>query len=89
VDGGKFQITGSLESPDVPILTNISSWIFIIEGILTVCVGFMGYCLLVPFPDANPEKAWGFLNKREVDFIVARVNADRAVQPHQVPEAWP
>jgi len=53
-------------------------WIFIIEGILTVCVGFMGYCLLVPFPDANPEKAWGFLNKREVDFIVARVNADRA-----------
>ena len=38
----------------------------------------MGYCLLVPFPDANPEKAWSFLNKREVDFIVARVNADRA-----------
>lgn len=56
----------------------IRSWIFIIEGILTVCVGIMGYCLLVPFPDASPEKAWGFLNKREVDFVVARVNADRA-----------
>jgi hypothetical protein len=60
------------------MLTKNPSWIFIIEGILTVCVGFMGYCLLVPFPDANPEKAWSFLNKREVDFIVARVNADRA-----------
>lgn len=38
----------------------------------------MGFIMLVPFPDANPEKAWGFLNKREVDFVVARVNADRA-----------
>lgn len=38
----------------------------------------MGYCLLVPFPDANPEKSWNFLNRREVDFIIARVNADRA-----------
>jgi MFS family permease len=53
-------------------------WIFIIEGILTVCIGIMGYFLLVPFPDANPEKAWSFLNRREVDFIIARVNADRA-----------
>lgn len=53
-------------------------WIFVIEGILTVCVGIMGYCLLVPFPDCNPEKSWNFLNKREVEFIVARVNADRA-----------
>jgi hypothetical protein len=34
--------------------------------------------ILVPFPDANPEKAWSFLNRREVDFIIARVNADRA-----------
>jgi hypothetical protein len=53
-------------------------WIFIIEGALTVLVGIMGYCLLVPFPDAQPEKSWNFLNKREIDFIVARVNADRA-----------
>lgn len=53
-------------------------WIFIIEGIMTVLVGFMGYCLLVPFPDAQPEKSWNFLNKREIAFIVARVNADRA-----------
>lgn len=59
-------------------------WIFIIEGVITVCVGIMGYIMLVPFPDANPEKSWGFLNKREVDFVVARVNADRsdvAVEP--------
>jgi len=33
--------------------------------------------MIVPFPDANPEKAWGFLNKREVEFIIARVNQDR------------
>jgi hypothetical protein len=38
----------------------------------------MGYCLLVPFPDAEPEKSWKFLNKREIAFIIARVNADRA-----------
>lgn len=38
----------------------------------------MGYCLLVPFPDAEPEKSWNFLNKREIAFIIARVNADRA-----------
>lgn len=54
-------------------------WIFIIEGILTVCVGIMGSIMLVPFPDANPEKAWPkFLNAREIEFVVARVNADRA-----------
>ena len=53
-------------------------WIFIIEGTLTVLVGSMGYCLLVPFPDAQPEKSWNFLNEREIAFIIARVNADRA-----------
>ena len=74
-------VGGKLECPSVPtfFLTNTRRrWIFIIEGILTVLVGIMGYCLLVPFPDAEPEKAWKFLNKREVAFIIARVNADRA-----------
>lgn len=74
-------VGGKLECPSVPtfFLTNTRHrWIFIIEGVLTVLVGIMGYCLLVPFPDAEPEKAWKFLNKREVAFIIARVNADRA-----------
>ena len=53
-------------------------WIFIIEGILTCIVACIGYVFLVPFPDAGAHKAWGFLNEREVSFIIARVNADRA-----------
>lgn len=53
------------------------SWIFIIEGVITVTIGIIGYFMLVPFPDANPERCWGFLNKREVEFIIARVNEDR------------
>jgi hypothetical protein len=73
-DGGMFYLCFC----GVPLLTPTCRWIFVIEGTLTVCIGIMGYCLLVPFPDCNPEKAWNFLNKREVDFIVARVNADRA-----------
>ncbi|KJX96043.1 phthalate transporter like protein [Zymoseptoria brevis] len=53
------------------------SWIFIIEGIITVIIAIVGYIFLVPFPDDNPEKCWGFLNEREVAFVIARVNADR------------
>ncbi|KAF2726131.1 MFS general substrate transporter, partial [Polychaeton citri CBS 116435] len=53
-------------------------WIFIIEGIMTVIVAALGYVFLVPFPDNNAHKAWGFLNQREVEFIIARVNADRS-----------
>lgn len=55
----------------------VGRWIFIIEGVITCCIGIFGYFMLVPFPDANPEKAWGFLNKREVEFVIARVNQDR------------
>lgn len=47
------------------------------EGILTVCVAIGGYIFLVPFPDDSPEKCWGFLNKREVAWVMARVDADR------------
>lgn len=50
---------------------------FIIEGILTVLVAIGGYIFLVPFPDDNPEKCWGFLNAREVAWIIERVNQDR------------
>lgn len=39
-------------------------WIFIIEGILTVVIGIVGYWLLVDFPDAT-RKNWSFLNTRE------------------------
>lgn len=40
-------------------------------------IGAAGYFMLVPFPDAHPERCWGFLNEKEVAYVVARVNADR------------
>lgn len=44
---------------------------------MTVLVAVGGYIFLVPFPDDNPEKCWGFLNKREVAWVIDRVNLDR------------
>ncbi|KAK8228866.1 general substrate transporter [Phyllosticta capitalensis] len=59
-------------------LANLSGWkwIFIIEGVLTCVVGFVGYFALVGFPDSK-HKSWRFLTERETAFIIARVNADR------------
>ncbi|KAJ4292981.1 hypothetical protein N0V88_005645 [Collariella sp. IMI 366227] len=51
-------------------------WIFIIEGIITVLLGGVGYWLLVDFPDAK-RTDWKFLNAREREWICARVEADR------------
>ncbi|GIZ41949.1 hypothetical protein CKM354_000523200 [Cercospora kikuchii] len=53
-------------------------WIFIMEGILTVIIAVVGWFFLVPFPDDHPEKSWNFLNEREVAWVIARVEADRA-----------
>ena len=37
-------------------------WIFILEGILTVCIGLFGYVFVVNFPEQVAKKpAWGFL----------------------------
>ena len=51
---------------------------FIIEGILTCIIAGVGWFLLVPFPDDHPEKSWNFLTEREVAWVIARVEADRA-----------
>lgn len=51
-------------------------WIFIIEGLITCLLAIAGYWLLVDFPDSS-RKTWNFLGKRERDFVVAKVNADR------------
>ncbi|KAF7324581.1 Pantothenate transporter liz1 [Mycena kentingensis (nom. inval.)] len=51
-------------------------WIFIIEGVLTCALAFIGYWLLVDFPDST-RKSWNFLSDRERKFIVAKVEADR------------
>lgn len=53
------------------------SWIFIIEGILTCLIAIIAYVFLVPFPDSGAERAWGFLKKREVDWIMRKVDNDR------------
>ncbi|KAH6873790.1 major facilitator superfamily domain-containing protein [Thelonectria olida] len=61
-------------------------WIFIIEGVLTVAIGAVGYWLLVDFPDSK-RKSWAFLSARECAWIVARVHRDRgdtAVPPFQL-----
>lgn len=68
-------------------------WIFIMEGIvgsrftfrygfltdviqMTVLIGIAGYWLLVDFPDGR-HKSWHFLNQREKQFIIDRVERDR------------
>ncbi len=39
-------------------------WIFIMEGIITIIIGFVGYWLLVDFPDGT-HKNWSFLSTKE------------------------
>ncbi|KIX04386.1 uncharacterized protein Z518_05254 [Rhinocladiella mackenziei CBS 650.93] len=52
-------------------------WIFIMEGILTCVIGFVGYFFLVDFPDRAAQTAWHFLNERECNFIIRRIAKDR------------
>ncbi|KAI5917759.1 MFS general substrate transporter [Camillea tinctor] len=52
-------------------------WIFIIEGVAS-CVGaLLSYFFLVGFPEES-HQSWRFLNRQERDFIIRRVNRDRA-----------
>jgi MFS family permease len=60
------------------------SWIFIMEGILTCIIAVLGYIFIVNFPD-DAHHNWNFLSARELRFVLARVNADRA---DAVPEEW-
>ncbi|KAI0154621.1 MFS general substrate transporter [Xylariaceae sp. FL1272] len=57
---------------------NISGWrwIFIIEGALTAALGIAGYWLLVDFPDSK-RQSWDFLDEKDRQWVVRRVNADR------------
>ncbi|KAK6353070.1 hypothetical protein TWF696_005060 [Orbilia brochopaga] len=52
-------------------------WIFIMQGVITCVIAVASYIFLVPFPDADAWKVWGFLNKAEVNWIIRKVNADR------------
>ncbi|KAJ5308906.1 hypothetical protein PENANT_c013G03882 [Penicillium antarcticum] len=52
-------------------------WIFIIEGLLTCILGIVSYVFLVDFPERAP-KSWKFLNETEAQFVIARIENDRA-----------
>jgi sugar phosphate permease len=55
-------------------------WIFILQGVITVVIGLIGWYYIVDFPElaANPSKLQKkFLSQQEADFIVARIEKDR------------
>ncbi|KAF2850256.1 phthalate transporter-like protein [Plenodomus tracheiphilus IPT5] len=55
-------------------------WIFILQGVITIAIGLVGWYFIVDFPEmaAKPSKMQkGFLDQEEVDFIVARIEEDR------------
>lgn len=51
-------------------------WIFIMEGILTVVVGLVGFILIVDFPEDARQTRW-FLTDREINIMIDRVDKDR------------
>jgi hypothetical protein len=51
-------------------------WIFIIEGVITVAVGLVGFILIVDFPEDARRTKW-FLTDREIDIMIDRVEKDR------------
>lgn len=52
-------------------------WIFIMQGIITVVIGFIGYFTLVDFPDRAAQKHKHFLTERECQFVMRKIAADR------------
>ena len=51
-------------------------WIFIMEGLSTCAVAFIGFLLLVNLP-SDAHKAWKFLTKSEAEFLGRLVDEDR------------
>lgn len=54
-------------------------WIFILQGLLTVVVGFIGWYFIVDFPELAATKGVSkkFLTEPEAAFVVARIEKDR------------
>lgn len=52
-------------------------WIFIIEGILSCLIALVSYFYLVGFPE-EAYLSWKFLSKEECDFVLRRLDRDRA-----------
>lgn len=57
-------------------------WIFIMQGLITVLVGFAGAFTIADFPEKAATKsksfAIGFLNEKEANYMVARIERDRS-----------
>ncbi|KAI5369235.1 putative major facilitator superfamily, MFS transporter superfamily [Septoria linicola] len=72
-------------NPTAPsgIMSGISGWrwIFIMQGLITCAVAVIGAFTIADFPEKASKKskslAVSFLNEREANFIVARIEEDR------------
>lgn len=61
--------------------------IFIIEGVLSCAVAFLGFMFLLSFPDNTKSRSLTFLHPDELRYVIARVNRDRAdahLEPFQI-----
>ncbi|KAF1838431.1 MFS general substrate transporter [Decorospora gaudefroyi] len=55
-------------------------WIFILQGVITIVIGLVGWYFIVDFPELAAKSSSmqkKFLEQDEVDFIVARIEQDR------------
>jgi MFS family permease len=55
-------------------------WIFILQGVITVLIGLIGWYFIVDFPELAAKSSTmqkKFLTQPEADFIVARIEKDR------------
>ncbi|KIW72718.1 hypothetical protein PV04_00894 [Phialophora macrospora] len=50
-------------------------WIFVMEGILTCVIAGLAFVFLVGYPQR--PKAWGFLTKDEMAWVITRIERDR------------
>ncbi|KAM6530490.1 hypothetical protein FALCPG4_008618 [Fusarium falciforme] len=68
------------ETGAITVQSGISGWrwIFILQGVLTCVVAGFAYLTVLGFPDAVSHVLGLKLSKREADFIVARIELDRA-----------
>lgn len=54
-------------------------WIFILQGVLTCLLALFSYILIVDFPELSVNTfGLKFLNQKEADFVVARIELDRS-----------
>jgi MFS family permease len=54
-------------------------WIFIMQGVLTCVVACLGYVLVIDFPEVAAKRRYliRFLQPREIEFMIARLEQDR------------